>query len=106
MSKLAYFPKMAKKAIFSNFDVSKLTLKMTCQTSTALSTGLSTLADQILRLDMAKWRVMDSNLKLFLIFGRQFYVSPANFWGLKGQKSNFDKAFELTISQISALKWL
>ena len=51
---MAYFPKMAKKAIFSNFDVSKLTLKMTCQTSTALSTGLSTLADQIIRLDMAK----------------------------------------------------
>ena len=79
MSKLAYFPKMAKKTIFSNFDVSKLTLKITCQTSTAVSTGLSTLTDQMICMDMAKYCVMDGNLKLFLIFGRQFYVSPTIF---------------------------
>ena len=54
MSKLANLPKMAKNAIFHNFAVKKLNLKLNYLTSAGVFMGRSILVDQIVSLDMAK----------------------------------------------------
>ena len=54
MSKLANLPKMAKNAIFHNFVVQKLNLKLNYLISAGVFMGRSMLVDQIVSLDMTK----------------------------------------------------